>query len=67
MVGRLEVEHPEVADDPADLVEPRGDGAELAGVDPEGNGISRWRGTNRYDVPLDASAVGNQTVSITSR
>ena len=35
------------------------DGAELAGVDPDGNGISRWRGTNRYEVPLDATAVGN--------
>jgi hypothetical protein len=36
-----------------------GDGAELAGVDPDGNGISRWRGTNRYEVPLDATSVGN--------
>ncbi len=35
------------------------DGSELAGVDPGGNGISRWRGTNRYAVPLDATAVGN--------
>ena len=35
------------------------DGAELAGVDPGGNGISRWRGTNRYEVPLDATDVGN--------
>ncbi len=35
------------------------DGAELAGVDPDGNGISRWRGTNRYEVPLDATNVGN--------
>jgi hypothetical protein len=35
------------------------DGAEVAGVDPDGNGISRWRGTNRYEVPLDATAVGN--------
>jgi Sporulation and spore germination len=35
------------------------DGAELAGVDPDGNGISRWRGANRYEVPLDATAVGN--------
>ena len=35
------------------------DGSELAGVDPGGNGISRWRGTNRYEVPLDATAVGN--------
>lgn len=35
------------------------DGAEIAGVDPDGNGISRWRGTTRYEVPLDARAVGN--------
>jgi hypothetical protein len=35
------------------------DGSELAGVDPGGGGISRWRGTNRYEVPLDAAAVGN--------
>ncbi|HYN67117.1 MAG TPA: GerMN domain-containing protein [Ornithinibacter sp.] len=35
------------------------DGAELAGVDPGGDGISRWRGTNRYEVPLDATDVGN--------
>ena len=35
------------------------DGAEVAGVDPDGNGISRWRGTNRYEVPLDALSVGN--------
>jgi hypothetical protein len=35
------------------------DGAELAGVDPDGDGISRWRGTNRYEVPLDAVDVGN--------
>ena len=34
-------------------------GAELAGVDPDGDGISRWRGTNRYEVPLDATDVGN--------
>ena len=35
------------------------DGAELAGVDPGGDGISRWRGTNRYEVPLEATDVGN--------
>ena len=35
------------------------DGTELAGVDPDGDGISRWRGTNRYEVPLDAVDVGN--------
>lgn len=35
------------------------DGAEVAGVDPDGDGISRWRGTNRYEVPLDATDVGN--------
>jgi len=35
------------------------DGTELAGVDPDGNGISRWRGTNRYEVPLDATDVGS--------
>ena len=35
------------------------DGSELAGVDPGGDGISRWRGTNRYEVPLDAVDVGN--------
>ncbi|HET7762107.1 MAG TPA: GerMN domain-containing protein [Phycicoccus sp.] len=35
------------------------DGAELAGVDPDGAGISRWRGTTRYEVPGFGSAVGN--------
>jgi hypothetical protein len=35
------------------------DGTELAGVDPDRDGISRWRGTNRYEVPLDAVDVGN--------
>ena len=30
------------------------DGTELAGADPDEDGISRWRGTNRYEVPLDA-------------
>jgi hypothetical protein len=35
------------------------DGSELAGVDPGGNGISRWRGTTHYEVPLEATAVGS--------
>ena len=35
------------------------DGKELAGVDPGGEGISRWRGTNRYEVPLTGSDVGH--------
>jgi hypothetical protein len=35
------------------------DGAELAGVDPGGDGVSRWKGTNRYEVPLDGNEVGN--------
>ena len=35
------------------------DGSELAGVDPGRNGISRWRGANRYEVPLTGTAVGN--------
>ena len=35
------------------------DGSELAGVDPGGDGISRWKGTNRYEVPLDGVDVGN--------
>jgi len=35
------------------------DGSEIAGVDPDGNGISRWRGTNRYEVSLAATDVGN--------
>lgn len=35
------------------------DGVELAGVDPGGDGISRWRGTNRYEVPLRGSDVGH--------
>ncbi|GAA4408536.1 MtrAB system accessory lipoprotein LpqB [Fodinibacter luteus] len=35
------------------------DGGELAGVDPGGDGISRWRGTNRYEVPLEGKDVGN--------
>ena len=32
---------------------------ELAGVDPGWGGISRWRGTNRYEVPLTGTGVGN--------
>ncbi len=35
------------------------DGNELAAIDPGNNGISRWRGTNRYEVPLDATDVGS--------
>ena len=35
------------------------DGSELAGVDPGQGGISRWRGTNRYEVPLAGTTVGN--------
>lgn len=35
------------------------DGTELAAADPEEEGISRWRGTNRYEVPLDGDAVGS--------
>ena len=35
------------------------DGKELAGVDPGGDGISRWRGVNRYEVPLDGNKVGH--------
>ena len=35
------------------------DASELAGVDPGGAGLSRWRGTNRYEVPLAATGVGN--------
>ncbi|MDF3046166.1 MAG: hypothetical protein K0R30_2394 [Ornithinibacter sp.] len=35
------------------------DGTELAGVDPGGDGISRWKGTNQYEVPLDGVDVGN--------
>lgn len=35
------------------------DGNELAAVDPGGSGISRWRGANRYEVPLDGGAVGS--------
>jgi hypothetical protein len=35
------------------------DGVELASVDPGGQGISRWRGNNRYEVPIDGSDVGN--------
>ena len=34
------------------------DGTELAGVDPGGDGISRWRGSNRYEVPLTGVDVG---------
>lgn len=35
------------------------DGTEVAGVDADGDGISRWRGTNRYEVPLDGTDVGS--------
>ena len=35
------------------------DGTELAGVDPDGDGMSRWKGTNRYEVPLAGVDVGN--------
>ncbi len=35
------------------------DGTELAGVDPGGDGISRWKGTTRYEVPLAGVDVGN--------
>ncbi|HET6966798.1 MAG TPA: GerMN domain-containing protein, partial [Ornithinibacter sp.] len=35
------------------------DGSELAGVDPGGDGVSRWLGTNRYEVPLTGVDVGN--------
>ncbi len=34
------------------------DGSELAAVDPSGDGISRWRGTTRYEVPGFGSDVG---------
>lgn len=34
------------------------DGTELAGADPGEGGVSRWKGTNRYEVPLDADDVG---------
>ncbi len=34
------------------------DGAELAAVDPSGDGISRWRGTTRYEVPGLGGDVG---------
>ncbi len=34
------------------------DGAELAAVDPSGDGLSRWRGTNRYEVPGFGADVG---------
>lgn len=35
------------------------DGTELATTDPGGGGVSRWRGANRYEVPLDGDAVGS--------
>jgi hypothetical protein len=35
------------------------DGIEIAGVDPGGDGISRWRGANRYQVPGVGTDVGN--------
>ncbi len=34
------------------------DGREIAAVDPSGDGISRWRGTTRYEVPGFGSDVG---------
>ena len=35
------------------------DGGELAAVDPGGNGVSRWRGANPYEVPVSGTAVGS--------
>jgi hypothetical protein len=35
------------------------DGAELAAVDPGGEGLSRWRGGTRYEVPGFASRLGS--------
>ncbi len=35
------------------------DGTELAAVDPGGDGISRWRGDTRYQVPGVGAAVGS--------
>ncbi len=34
------------------------DGSELAAVDPSGDGLSRWRGANRYEVPGFGAEVG---------
>lgn len=34
------------------------DGSELAAIDPDGDGISRWRGDNRYEVPGFGRDVG---------
>ena len=34
------------------------DGTELATTDPGQDGVSRWKGANRYEVPLDAGDVG---------
>ncbi|WP_392544899.1 GerMN domain-containing protein [Oryzobacter telluris] len=34
------------------------DGTELATTDPEEGGVSRWKGANRYEVPLEGTAVG---------
>ncbi|MBM6400920.1 LpqB family beta-propeller domain-containing protein [Phycicoccus sonneratiae] len=34
------------------------DGTELAAVDPSGDGVSRWRGDTRYEVPGVGGAVG---------
>ena len=36
-----------------------GDGAELAAIDPGGSGVSRWRGENRYEVPVAGGSVGS--------
>jgi hypothetical protein len=35
------------------------EGAELAAVNPDGDGISRWRGSTRYEVPDFGSRVGS--------
>ena len=35
------------------------DGGELAAVDPSGDGVSRWRGTTRYEVPGFGADVGS--------
>ena len=51
-------EYPEVPQDYRRLALAT-DGSELAGVDPGADGISRWKGTNRWEVPLDGVDVGN--------
>lgn len=40
------------------------DGTDVAAVDPDGQGISRFRGTNRYDMPFIGTKVGHPAYDV---